>query len=89
MHKKDNNKMPKLTSKADKVSLNIKVSKSTDFDLKVLREAARIQSSKFNVSDNVESYLKRVIKQLKASSDFSPEVMKEAQEKVENKLSKN
>lgn len=81
--------MPKLTSKADKVSLNIKVSKSTDFDLKVLREAARIQSSKFNVSDNVESYLKRVIKQLKASSDFSPEVMKEAQEKVENKLSKN
>ena len=75
-------------NKLDKVSLNIKVSPDLDRDLKVLREAARLEGSKFNVSDLIETYLTKVVKKIEKDNIFMKKSMDEARKKVKQKKEK-
>lgn len=48
-------------AKTDKESLNIKISKSLNENLKLARAIARTENKKFNVSTQVEDYLTTLI----------------------------
>ena len=86
--------MNKLTSsKNDTVTLNVKIQRELDRQLKVLREAARLEGQKFNVTDQVTEFLTRTINKMEKDGVFTKKTLKEAEkivkEKEEKKKDKN
>lgn len=57
-------KKSKLKKVENKVSLNIKIDRNIDERLKRARQSARDQSSKFNVSEHVEDFLLKLLKDI-------------------------
>ncbi|OED67326.1 MULTISPECIES: hypothetical protein [Vibrio] len=63
-----------LQKKQSKVSLNIKISSDLDVRLKRARKAAREQGLMFNVSQEVEKFLEKEIKQVERQLSIDEEI---------------
>ncbi len=63
-----------LQKKQPKVSLNIKISSDLDARLKLARKAAREQGLMFNVSQEVEKFLEKKLKQVERQLSIDEEI---------------
>ncbi|MGR5334109.1 hypothetical protein ACPV5I_01685 [Vibrio gigantis] len=63
-----------LQKKQSKVSLNIKISSDLDVRLKRARKVAREQGLMFNVSQEVEKFLEKEIKQVERQLSIDEEI---------------
>ncbi|CAK3817647.1 Relaxosome protein TraY [Vibrio crassostreae] len=63
-----------LQKKQSKVSLNIKISSDLDVRLKRARKAAREQGLMFNVSQEVEKFLEKEIKEVERQLSIDEEI---------------
>ncbi|WP_373958382.1 hypothetical protein [Vibrio gigantis] len=69
-----------LQKKQSKVSLNIKISSDLDVRLKRARKAAREQGLMFNVSQEVEKFLEKEIKQVERQLSIDEEIKNNLEE---------
>ena len=63
-----------LQKKQSKVSLNIKIPSDLDARLKLARKAAREQGLMFNVSQEVEKFLEKKLKQVERQLSIDEEI---------------
>jgi ABC-type Zn2+ transport system substrate-binding protein/surface adhesin len=63
-----------LQKKQSKVSLNIKIPSDLDVRLKLARKAAREQGLMFNVSQEVEKFLEKKLKQVERQLSIDEEI---------------
>ena len=63
-----------LQKKQSKVSLNIKIPSDLDARLKLARKAAREQGLMFNVSQEVEKFLEKKLKQVERQFSIDEEI---------------
>lgn len=63
-----------LQKKQSKVSLNIKIPSDLDARLKLARKAAREQGLMFNVSQEVEKFLEKKVKQVERQLSIDKEI---------------
>lgn len=63
-----------LQKKQSKVSLNIKIPSDLDARLKLARKAAREQGLMFNVSQEVEKFLEKKMKQVERQLSIDEEI---------------
>jgi predicted flavoprotein YhiN len=63
-----------LQKKQSKVSLNIKIPSDLDARLKLARKAAREQGLMFNVSQEVEKFLEKKVKQVERQLSIDEEI---------------
>ncbi|KAA8678598.1 hypothetical protein MID13_06430 [Vibrio gigantis] len=69
-----------LQKKQSKVSLNIKISSDLDVRLKRARKAAREQGLMFNVSQEVEKFLEKEVKQVERQLSIDEEIKNNLEE---------
>ena len=69
-----------LQKKQSKVSLNIKISSDLDFRLKRARRAAREQGLMFNVSQEVEKFLEKEVKEVEHHLSIDEEIKSNLEE---------
>lgn len=78
------NKLEKMKT-GDGVNFNVKIPAEIDYKLRVFREAARLESSKFNVSDRVIAFLDRMIAKVEKDCVFDEKTLKKAEKIVKEK----
>lgn len=78
------NKIEKMKT-GDGVNFNVKIPAEIDHKLRVFREAARLESTKFNVSDQVVGFLDRMINKMEKDGVFDEKLLKKAEKVVRDK----